>query len=159
MNPDLSAAPEIAQLAAGGTPHEPFGSKNGSNRLTTGSLAAVVRETAADPGRWWSRVRFDAERPVRTRLPAGPGFQLWLVTTPPGYRATREAAAPGSPAARPGSEVLTVLAGELAEHTVTADGDEIRPLRPNRVRVRGQGDRPRIVNPGACYAVSLHGWA
>ena len=149
MNLDLSTAPEIAQLAGEGAPLEPFGCKEGSNRVTAGSLAALVRETAADPARWWSRVRFDPERPVRTRLAAAPGFQLWLVTTPPGHR-SRQYRQNG------GCEVVTVLVGELAEHT---DGGEMRPLRPNRVRVRGNGNRRETVNPGGCYAVSLHAWS
>ena len=160
MNLDLSTAPEIAQLAGGDLPHEPFGSKKGSKALTAGGLAALVRETAADPARWWSRVRFDPERPVRTRLAAAPGWELWLVTTPPEYRAgrgTRPTAAAARGARRRGCEVVTVVAGELAE--LTPDGGEMRPLRPNRVRVRGNGYQREAVNPGGCYAVSLHAWS
>ena len=160
MNLDLSTAPEIAQLAGEGAPHEPFGWKKGSKALTAGGLAALVRETAADPASWWSRVRFDPERPVRTRLDAAAGWELWLVTTPPGYRARRPA--PGDADAARGArprvcEVITVVAGELAE--VIADGRELRPLRPNRVQVRGNGYRREAVNPGGCYAVSLHAWS
>ncbi len=145
MNVDLSAAPEIAQLAGPGSPLEPFRSRKDSNRLTAGSLGALVRETAADPARWWSRVRFDPDRPVRTRLAAAPGFQLWLVTTPPGHRS-------GQHERDAGCEVVTVLAGELADCTGGA------PLLPNRVRVRGDRRRETI-NPGGCYAVSLHAWS
>ena len=168
MNLDLSTAPEIAQLAGEGAPHEPFGYTRGSNRLTAGSLAALVRETAADPARWWSRVRFDPERPVRTRLAAAPGWELWLVTTPPGHRSGRHglsnagarapAGGPQRPKA-PACEVVTVLAGELAEYTITGQGRQMRPLLPNRVRVRGHGYRRETVNPGGCYAVSLHAWS
>lgn len=152
MNLDLSTAPEIAQLAGEGAPLEPFGCRKGSNRLTAGSLAALVRETAADPARWWSRVRFDPERPVRTRLAAAPGWELWLVTTPPGHRSAGHQHGAGC-------EVVTVLAGELAEYTITERGAEMRPLRPNRVRVRGRGHRRETVNPGGYYAVSLHAWS
>lgn len=176
MNLDLSAAPEIALLSGEGAPREPFGSRNSSKAPTAGSLAALVRETAADPSRWWGRVRFDPERPVRTRLDAAPGWELWLVTTPPGYRtgrdvpASRDGQGPpgGARAARgagargawpPACEVITVVAGELAEYTATADGTEMRPLRPNRVRVRGHGQQRETVNPGGCYAVSLHAWS
>jgi Cysteine dioxygenase type I len=149
MNLDLSTAPEIAQLAGLGAPPEPFRSRKGGNRLTAGSLAAQVQETAADPARWWSRVRFDPERPVRTRLAVAPGWELWLVTTPPGHRS-------GQHEQNAGCEVVTVLAGELAECT---DGGQMLPLRPNRVRVRGNRRRRETVNPGDCYAVSLHAWS
>jgi hypothetical protein len=147
MNVDLSAAPEIAQLAGPGSPLEPFGPMKGSNPVTAGRLAALVRETAADPARWWNRVRFDPERPVRTRLAAGPGWELWLVATPPGHRS-------GQHERGAGCEVVTVLAGELAENT----GGQMRPLLPNRVRVRGHRRRETI-NPGGSYAVSLHAWS
>lgn len=156
MNLDLSTAPEIAQLAGPGAPLEPFGCKKGSNRLTAGGLAALVREAAADPARWWSRVRFDPERPVRTRLDAAAGWELWLVTTPPGHRSGWYTAGRALGAQRPACEVLTVVAGELAEYT---DGAEMRRLRANRVRVRGHLQRRETVNHGGCYAVSLHAWS
>lgn len=149
MNLDLSTAPEIARLAGVGSPLEPFGFQEGSNRPTAGSLAALVRETAADPARWWSRVRFDPDRPVRNRLAAAPGWELWLVTTPPGHRS-------GPEEQNSGCEIVMVLAGELAEYT---DGGGLRPLRPNRVRVRGHRRRRETINPGGCFAVSLHAWS
>jgi hypothetical protein len=156
MNLDTSTAPEIALLAGEGAPHAPFGVKKGRNPLTAGSLAALVRETAADPAQWWWRARFDPQRPVRTRLTAAPGWELWLVTTPPGFRSGRHEHGAGC-------EVLTVVAGELAEYTITGDATQVRPLRPNRIRVHGHGaghrHRHETVNPGGCYAISLHAWS
>ncbi len=149
MKPDVSAAPELAQLAYTPASAPPFGSLGGTTgHVTAGRLAGLVRAAAADPARWWHLVRFDPRRPVHRRLDAAPGCELWLVTTPPGYRG-----APGEYG--PGCAALTVVAGELAERTITAAGAADRPLRPNRVRVRGRGHLHETVNPGTCYAVSL----
>jgi len=149
MNPDISAAPELAQLARVPAFAPPFGISEGSNRpATAGRLAGLVRAAAADPARWWHLVRFDPRQPVHLRLDAAPGSELWLVTTPPGYR--------GAPRDhRPGCEVLTVVAGELSERTITAAGAAELPLRPNRIRVHGLGHLHESINPGSCYAVSL----
>lgn len=148
MNLDISAAPEVAQLAAVPASAQPFGKKGGtSGQLTAGRLAGLVRAVAADPARWWHLARFDPGRPVHLRLDAAPGYEAWLVTTPPGYRGARDCG--------PGCTAVTVVAGELAERTITATGAADRPLRPNRVRVRGRGHVHETVNPGTCYAVSI----
>jgi hypothetical protein len=149
MNPDISTAPEVAQLAWLPASAPPFGSTGGNTgRITTGRLAALVRAAAANPARWWHQVRFDPELPVYLRLEGGPGCELWLVTTPPGYRGLSRDHGQGC-------EALTVVAGELAERTITAAGAADRPLRPNRVRVRGRAHLHETVNPGTCYAISL----
>ena len=149
MNLDLSTAPELAQLAWLPASAPPFGKMGGTTgNVTAGRLAGLVRTVAADPARWWPLVRFDPQRPVHLRLDAPPGYELWLSTTPPGYcGASRDRG--------PGCAALTVVAGELAERTITAAGAADRPLRPNRVRVRGRGHLHETVNPGTCYAVSL----
>ncbi len=153
MNPDISTAPELAQLAWVPASAPPFGSLGGNTgHMTAGRLAGLVRAAAADPARWWHLVRFDPGRPIHLRLEAEAACELWLVTTPPGYRGTSRDYGPGC-------EVLTVVAGELAERTITAAGAADRPLRPNRVRVHGRGHLHETVNPGTCYAVSLCAYA
>jgi hypothetical protein len=149
MNLDVSAAPELAQLAVLPASAPPFGKMGGiGGQLTAGRLAALVRAVAADPARWWPLVRFDPAQPVHLRLHAAPGYEVWLVSTPPGYRGP-------SLDCGPGCAVVTLVAGELAERTITAAGAADRPLRPNRVRVRGRGNVHETVNPGTCYAVSI----
>jgi hypothetical protein len=149
MNPDVSTAPEVAQLAWNPASAPPFGNLGGTTgRLTAGRLAALVAAVAADPARWWHLVRFDPRSPVLLRLDAAPGCELWLVSTPPGYRGSSREHGPGC-------EAITVVAGELAERTITAAGAADRPLRPNRVRVRGRAHLHETVNPGTCYAISL----
>src|SRR6266566_5251746 len=116
MNLDVSTAPELAQLASLPASAPPLGKLGGiSGQVTTGRLAGLVRAVAADPSRWWHLVRFDPSRPVHLRLDAAPGYELWLVTTPPGYRGASRDCGPGCAA-------LTVAAGELAERIITAAG-------------------------------------
>jgi hypothetical protein len=149
MNLDVSIAPEFAQLALVPASAQPFGKLGGmSGQVTAGRLASLVRAVAADPARWWHLARFDPSRPVYLRLDAVPGYELWLVTTPPGYRGVSRDCGPGCAA-------LTVVAGELAERTITGAGAVDRPLRPNRVRVRGRGHLHETLNPGTCFAVSI----
>jgi hypothetical protein len=150
MDLDISAAPELAQLAWMPASPPPFGSLGGETaRVTAGHLAGLVRAVAADPARWWHLVRFDSRCPVHLRLDTAPGCELWLVTTQPGYCGA-------SSDHGPRCEVMTVVAGELAERTITAAGAaDHRPMRPNRVRVRGRAYLHETVNPGTCYAVSL----
>jgi hypothetical protein len=108
--------------------------------LTVGRLAGIVREVAARPAYWWHLARFDDAVPVRIEG----GHDLWLSAWPPGHRADPKAA------------VLTVLAGELSERTITDLGVAERTLRANRIRVYG-ADHPReLVNLGHGYALSLH---
>jgi hypothetical protein len=107
--------------------------------LTIGRLAGVVREIAAQPAYWWRLARFDG-----TPVLVAAASELWLSAWPPGHRADPHAA------------VLTVLAGELSERTITDQGVAERTLRANRIRVYG-ADHPReLVNPGPGYALSLH---
>ncbi|MDN3357150.1 cysteine dioxygenase [Actinomadura sp. DC4] len=109
-----------------------------SGTVTIGRLAGVVREMAARPAYWWHLARFDG-------TPVPVADDLWLWGWPPGHRAVP--AGPG---------VLTVLAGELSERTITDQGVAERTLRANRIRVYG-ADHPReVVNLGPGYALSLH---
>jgi Cysteine dioxygenase type I len=149
MNLDISVAPEAAQLARLPASAQPSGEKGGlSGQVTAGRLAGLVQTVAADPARWWHLARFDPGGQVHVRLDAPPGCELWLVTTPPGYCGASVDCGPGCAA-------LTVVAGELAERTITAAGAADRPLRPNRVRVRGRAHLHETVNPGTSYAVSI----
>ncbi|MEO5875814.1 MAG: cysteine dioxygenase [Streptosporangiaceae bacterium] len=115
---------------------------------TLGQLAGLVQAAAADPGSWWDRVRFDAADRVRVPLADG----LWLITWPPGFRL---------PAHDHGgaTQILTVVAGELAEVTVGDTGAAQRPLRANRIRIQPRDHMHEVVNPGAGYAITLHLYA
>ena len=105
---------------------------------TIGRLAGLVREMAARPEYWWHLVRFDG-------TPVAVADDLWLSAWPPGHRAVP--AGPG---------VLTVLAGELSERTITDQGVAERTLRANRIRVYGADNPRELVNLGHGYALSLH---
>jgi hypothetical protein len=107
--------------------------------LTTGNLASLVRDVAARPAYWWHLARFDGE-PV----PVAAAHDLWLTAWPPGHRAD------------PSAAVLTVLAGELSERTITDQGVAERTLRANRIRVYGSGHPRELLNQGPGYALSLH---
>ena len=83
MNPDVSVAPEIAQLME--PPRTEPGTGPGTEPQTgpapatdtVGALARELRNITGAPERWWRLVRFDAEHPVHVDIPAaGP--------TPPG---------------------------------------------------------------------------
>lgn len=124
----------------------PYDARPGTGSLTVGRLAALVRQVASRPGAWWHLVRFDGA-PVAVPPPVPASCELWLSAWPPGHRAD------------PHAGVLAVLAGELAERALTAEGVAERTLRANRVRVYG-ADRPReLVNPGPSFAISLHATA
>ncbi|GAA4144461.1 cysteine dioxygenase [Actinomadura keratinilytica] len=139
MVPDLSMRGQDDPHGRAITPRPP----------TVGQLAARVGALAARPAEWWHLVRFEPGRPVRVPLDGGDdGVQLWLTTWPPGHRTDVHD--------HDGVEVSTVLAGELAEVSISADGVTERPLRANRVRVRGSARTHELTNPGPAYAISLH---
>ncbi|MCD0453176.1 cysteine dioxygenase [Actinocorallia sp. API 0066] len=115
---------------------------------TVGQLAWRVREAASRPHEWWHLVRFVPGERVRVDLDGG----LTLIVWPPGFRL---------PAHDHGGhlQVLTVIAGELAEVAVGDDGAYARPLRANRVRVQTGDHMHEVVNPGDGYAITLHAYA
>ena len=113
-----------------------------ASTLTVGNLAGLVREVATRPAYWWHLARFDG-----TPVLVAAASELWLSAWPPGHRAAPEAA------------VITVLAGELLEQTITGQGVAERTLRANRIRVYGTDDPRELVNPGPGYALSLHATA
>jgi hypothetical protein len=129
---NLSVIPDLTMQGESGR-HAP------ARTRTVGRLAGLVREFAARPGDWWHLVRFDG-----VPVPLAAEYELWLSAWPPGHRAD------------PSAQVLAVLAGELAEQTITGQGVAERILRANRVRVYGGGHPRELVNPGPGYAISLH---
>jgi hypothetical protein len=145
VNPDVSVAPEIAQLLeplplAGRAPGAGTG-------LTIGELARELKNLTAAPERWWRLVRFDAEHPVHVPIPAAGGYQAWLSILPPAAADHDEC----------GCDVVTVVAGELTEAGPGAGpGADPAPLTPGKVRVHGGGRPRRAVNTGDGYTVSVH---
>ncbi|MBW8486973.1 cysteine dioxygenase [Actinomadura sp. PM05-2] len=127
---------------------DPHGRAVAERPPTAGQLAARLAALAARPERWWHLARFEAGAPVRAELADPGGVRLWLTTWPPGHRSDL----PGGD----GTEVSALVAGELAETTLAADGVTERPLRTNRVRVHGGGDARVLANPGPAYAITLH---
>ncbi|NDU76070.1 cysteine dioxygenase [Actinomadura sp. DSM 109109] len=150
---DLSVVPDLTMRGQ----DDPHGRAAGVRPPTLGQLAARVRHLAARPAEWWGLVRFDPAGAVHVPL----DDRTWLTTWPPG---------PGAPIP---AQVSTLVAGELAEVTITAHGVTERPLRANRIRVHGGAPgaspaEPRrdprdgaqsLTNPGPAFAVSLHAGA
>ncbi|MES9606491.1 cysteine dioxygenase [Actinomadura sp. NPDC000929] len=134
---DLSVVPDLTMRGQ----DDPHGRATAVRTATVGQLAARVGDLAGRPGEWWRLVRFDAAGPVHVPLDG----RTWLTTWPPGHGGTIP------------TRVSTLIAGELAEVTITARGVTERPLRANRVRVHG--GPPALTNPGPAFAVSLHAGA
>ena len=133
MNPDVSVAPEIAQLMEPPRPAEPR-----TSALTVGDLTRELRSITSAPHRWWSLVRFDAGNPVRVDIPTAGPCQAWLSILPPA------AASHGH------YDVVTVVAGELTEQSSP------QPLVPGPVRVHGAPGPHHAVNTSDGYTVSVH---
>lgn len=148
MNPDVSVAPEIAQVIA-----PPPGASGAAEAATVGRLAQELRTITAAPERWWSLVRFDPERPVQVSIPTGPAAppcEAWLMIIPPSQ--------PGWTGQEGdcGCEVVTVVAGELTEEAIGRSGLATTPLLPGKIRVHGRGRLHRVLNRSNGYAVSVH---
>jgi hypothetical protein len=157
VNPDVSVAPEIAQLMA------PLGLLNPNphpaavTRLSVGDLARQLKLITGAPERWWHLVRFDPGQPVVVDIPVDGPYRAWLTILPPAATASASDSATDSATAETGehSDVITVVAGELTESGTS-------PLTPGRVRVHGAGQphrarQPRrAVNTSDGYTVSVH---
>jgi hypothetical protein len=139
VSADLSAAPEIALLAA---PHIPAARTGMTVRPTLGTLARQLRQTAATPEQWWGMVRFSPLRWSRIDLEI-PG--LWIAVLAPG----------GEPMTCE-CDALTVLAGVMTEEAVTDAGAVATTLVSGRIRVHGEGQVHQLRAAGDGYAVSLH---
>ena len=153
MNPDISVAPEIAQLM------EPLGLLNPNphpaavTRLSVGDLARQLKLITGAPERWWHLVRFDPGQPVVVDIPVDGPYRAWLTILPPAAptatatdSATETDSATGTGER---SDVITVVAGELTEPGAT-------PLTPGKVRVHGASQPRRTVNTSDGYTVSVH---
>ena len=140
MNPDVSVAPEIAQLM------EPLGllapDPAAVTRLSVGDLARQLKLITGAPERWWHLVRFDPRQTVVVDIPLDGPYRAWLTILPP-------AAAGSATETGERGEVITVVAGELTEHGTS-------PLTPGRVRVHGASQPRRAVNTSDGYTVSVH---
>jgi hypothetical protein len=135
VNTDLSVAPEIAQLAGPLVP-----ARHVAAYRTDGRIAGDLADLAATPQRWWDRVRFDSDGPVRVPVPDAPG--TWLLVLPPGATADCDC------------QQATALAGEAIE--AAGHGRQARPLRPGRVRLHGTRAPHRVRAAGPGYSVTLH---
>jgi hypothetical protein len=143
VNPDVSVAPEIAQLMG------PLGllapSPAAVTRLSVGDLARQLKLITGAPERWWYLVRFDPRQPVVVDIPVDGPYRAWLTILPP---AATDCAL-GSDTGECRSDVITVVAGELTEPGTS-------PLTPGRVRVHGASQPRRAVNTSDGYTVSVH---
>jgi hypothetical protein len=150
VNPDVSVAPEIAQLMAPLGLLHPNPHPAAVTRLSVGDLARQLKLITGAPERWWHLVRFDPGQPVVVDIPVDGPYRAWLTILPPAATETDSATETGER-----SDVITVVAGELTEPGTS-------PLTPGRVRVHGAGQphrasQPRrAVNTSDGYTVSVH---
>jgi hypothetical protein len=141
LNADMSAAPELAQLASSAVARGP------ASRPTIGTLARELRLIASSPERWWGLVRFNSElsEKINLDLPERTGFTAWVV-----------ALAPGDPGHYCDCDLMTLVAGEAAEESVTDGGSARTALAPGRTRVHGQGQVHQLRASGTSFAITLH---
>ncbi|WP_340561086.1 cysteine dioxygenase [Streptomyces sp. GSL17-111] len=112
---------------------------------TVAAFAGLARRIAADRAGWAPLVRYDATTRWYHRLRTGPGYEVWLLSWVPGQGSGRHDHGPSS-------GVLTVLDGELTEHT----GTLTRTLAAGTQRVLAPGRVHEVVNDALEPAVSLH---
>ncbi|MGP3953826.1 cysteine dioxygenase [Streptomyces sp. 7N604] len=112
---------------------------------TVAEFAGLARTIAADRASWAHLVQYDATSRWYHRLRTGPGYEVWLLSWVPGQ---------GSGLHDHGrsSGVLTVLEGELTEHTERGP----RSLGSGAQRVFAPGYVHEVVNDALTPAVSLH---
>ena len=116
---------------------------------TVGDFAALAGRIAADRGRWEPLVRYDALTRWYGQLETGEGYEVWLLSWLPGQGS-------GSHDHGRSSGVLTVLAGELTERSLTGAGQTERVLDEGAQRVFSPGYLHEVVNTSLEPAVSLH---
>ncbi|MEU9036402.1 cysteine dioxygenase family protein [Streptomyces sp. NPDC048352] len=114
--------------------------------VTVAEFAGLARSIAEDRAGWEHLVRYDATTRWYHRLRTGPGYEVWLLSWVPGQ---------GSGLHDHGgsSGILTVLEGELVEHT--AHGGRLSH-RAGSQRVFAPGHAHEVVNDTLDGAVSLH---
>ncbi|MFJ4964516.1 Cysteine dioxygenase [Streptomyces sp. ADI96-02] len=125
---------------------------------TVSEFVGLARSIAADRARWAGLVRYDSTTRWYHRLhtvPAAPGsaraeetplgYEVWLLSWVPGQGSGRHDHGRSA-------GVLTVLDGELTEHTASGT----RTLGPGAQRVFAPGYVHEVVNDSLEPAVSLH---
>ncbi|MFI9030883.1 cysteine dioxygenase [Streptomyces sp. NPDC053560] len=112
---------------------------------TVAEFAGLARSIAADRDRWAPLVEYDATTRWYHRLRTGPGYEVWLLSWLPGQGSGRHDHGRSS-------GVLTVLDGELTEHSASGS----RRLVPGAQRVFAPGYVHEVTNDALAPAVSLH---
>ncbi|MFI1972884.1 cysteine dioxygenase [Streptomyces cinnamoneus] len=112
---------------------------------TVAEFAGLARTLAADTAGWAPLVRYDAVSRWYHRLRTGPGYEVWLLSWVPGQSS-------GTHDHGPSSGVLTVLRGELTEHSAGSR----RTLHAGAQRIFAPGYAHDVVNDSLEPAVSLH---
>ncbi|MCX5397409.1 cysteine dioxygenase family protein [Streptomyces sp. NBC_00102] len=112
---------------------------------TVAEFAGLARSIAADRTQWAPLVQYDATTRWYHRLHTGPGYEVWLLSWVPGQGS-------GSHDHGLSSGVLTVLEGELTEHTEHGT----RTIGADGQRVFAPGYVHEVVNDSLTPAVSLH---
>lgn len=112
---------------------------------TVAEFVGLARSIAADRSEWEHLVRYDATTRWYHRLRTGPGYEVWLLSWVPGQGS-------GLHDHGASSGVLTVLEGELTEHTARGP----LALGAGSQRVFAPGYAHEVQNDSLDGAVSLH---
>ncbi|MGW6574352.1 cysteine dioxygenase [Streptomyces sp. NPDC054945] len=112
---------------------------------TVAEFAGLARSIAEDRASWEHLVEYDATTRWYHRLRTGPGYEVWLLSWVPGQGS-------GLHDHGASSGVMTVLEGELTEHTPRGRTAH----RPGTQRVLAPGRAHEVVNDTLDGAVSLH---
>ncbi|WP_415952645.1 cysteine dioxygenase [Streptomyces sp. KLOTTS4A1] len=113
---------------------------------TLAEFVGLARSIAADRSQWAHLVDYDPTSRWYHRLRTGPGYEVWMLSWLPGQGT-------GLHDHGSSSGVLTVLDGELTEHT---RGGRTKALGAGAQQVYAPGSVHEIVNDGLEPAVSLH---
>ncbi|MEV0023146.1 cysteine dioxygenase family protein [Streptomyces atroolivaceus] len=135
---DLSIAGDILDVQHLLQPASPHPS-------TVAGFVGLARSIAADRARWAPLVRYDTTTRWYHRLQQGPGYEVWLLSWVPGQSSGRHDHGLSS-------GVLTVLDGELTEHTARGT----QALGSGAQRVFAPGYVHEVVNDSLEPSVSLH---
>ncbi|WP_079070915.1 MULTISPECIES: cysteine dioxygenase [Streptomyces] len=112
---------------------------------TVAEFVGLARSIAEDRASWEHLVQYDATTRWYHRLRTGPGYEVWLLSWVPGQGS-------GLHDHGASSGVLTVLEGELTEHTSRGRLTH----RAGGQRVFAPGYAHEVVNDTLDGAVSLH---
>ncbi|WP_112491333.1 cysteine dioxygenase [Streptomyces bacillaris] len=112
---------------------------------TVSEFVGLARSIAADRSRWAGLVRYETTTRWYHRLQTGPGYEVWLLSWVPGQGSGRHDHGRSA-------GVLTVLEGELTEHTERGS----RSLGAGAQRAFASGYVHEVVNDSLEPAVSLH---